>query len=299
MSKSSYHTGVLFTCLSAIALSVIGLLGKIGSEKMPISSLIFWRYFLGFFFFLFLFVISRKLSQAIAHFKNIKMDFFRAVFALGAQYCFFYYFQKNSLLNATVLLNTGPIFIPLFEKAFLQRAIGKSTWISLIVSFIGVIFVLQPNREIWTWMSLIGLLAGVCQGASQVIFGINAKGERADFGLLYLFFLAAVISSIPYLFERTEGVPSELSLEIIGLILALALFTILNQSFRGMAYQHSTPGRLSSFLYLSVPVAGFFDWVIFAHIPNMLSIIGAFLVILGGFLKIYLRRIILKNKDLK
>jgi drug/metabolite transporter (DMT)-like permease len=191
----------------------------------------------------------------------------------------------------------GPLFIPIIEWAVLRNKVGISTWVGVVVSFIGLIFVLQPDEGIFSFLSLIGLLSGLSQGASQVVFGINSKAERGDLGVLYLFLLVSIISLIPYLFIHSTWVPGqEWSHWIILLLLFIGISSTCNQMARAVAYQHGTPSRLSSFLYFSIVLAAFLDWAIYDKIPNELSIIGACLVILGGLLKIYLRAQILKNK---
>ena len=140
--------------------------------------------------------------------KRTKGYALRAVFTLGAQYSFYYYLEQNTLMNAMVLLNTGPLFIPLIERVVAGSKIGKSTIASLVVGFLGVLCVLQPDQGIFTLMSLIGLLSGLCQGISQVLFGINVGKERYDLGVLSLFFFSSLFSLLPFLFGPPDPKPA-------------------------------------------------------------------------------------------
>jgi drug/metabolite transporter (DMT)-like permease len=297
MKQESFATGALFMTLSASALAVTGLLGKIGIVEFSLTGLIFWRFFLGFLICLPSFWLLGYLKEGI-HVSNFKLHILRAAFGLGAQYCFYYYLQMNSLLNALTLLNTGPIFIPIIEFAVLRKHVGKSSWIAVFISFIGVICLLQPDKGIFSLSSLIGLLSGVLQGSSQVLFGINAKTERAELNVLVLFFLCFLLSLVPYLLVGPLWtLEPGLGLWPIGLIVALGCASLFNQSWRANAYQHSTPSRLAVFLYFAVLLAGFLDWLVFHRIPNTLSLLGALLVVLGGISKIYLRGRFTKKKS--
>jgi drug/metabolite transporter (DMT)-like permease len=165
------------------------------------------------------------------------------------------------------------------------------------VAFLGMLCVLQPDSDIFTKVSLVGLLSGVFQGASQVVFGIHAKKEQTGQSVLYLMFFCSLLSFVPYAILQETWLPGELHInKAMLIILGLGFMSLCNQLSRAVAYQHGTPSRLSTFLYFSVVLAGIFDWLIFNHIPNFLSIVGAFLVILGGALKILLRHRILKNR---
>jgi len=74
--------------------------------------------------------------------------------------------------------------------------------------------------------------------------------------------------------------------------------TLFNQYFRGLAYRCGRPSTLVTFLYFSVFLSALFDWFIFKNSPPTLSILGGCLIILGGVMKVFLRRHILK-KNLK
>ncbi len=297
MKKESFSEGVLFMLLSATGLALTGLLGKFGLNYMDLTALVFWRYLISFLLCI-LFMCSFGLFNEGFRVRDVKMHILRAFFVLTSQYCYYFYLDKNTLLNALVLLNTGPLFIPVIERVILKQRVGVSTWVSLAISFVGVLFVLQPDADLFIKMSWIGLLSGVAQGASQIVFGINSKTERSDLGVLYLFLFCVFFSFIPYLFWGRMEVPREInsSLMIYWLLAGLGVASILNQLFRAMAYQHATPSKLSSFMYVSVLLAGLWDWFFFKNIPNTFSIIGAVLVVIGGLSKIYLRSYILSRK---
>lgn len=283
--------------LSASGLAVIGLFAKISMKEISVMSLIFWRFLIAFVF-CFLFFLIKNQLKGIFDFRNIKLQLLRVLFLLMAQYGFFYYLHTNDLLSATVLLNTGPFFIPVIEWVILKNKVGKSTWIAVVISFIGMLCILQPDGGIISLMSLIGLFAGLSQGASQVVFGIRAKKENSESSLLHLFFLCSILTLIPYLCLPAIWITKEeLTISNLLLLGGLGLASVWNQISRSIAYSNGSPSRLSPFFYFSVVLAGFFDWLIFHEVPNGLSIAGAVLVFLGGAIKIYMRAHILKNKE--
>ena len=297
MQKESFTTGVVFTLLSATGIALVGLFGKWGGQDFSLEALIFWRYVSAFLLcFLFLWMCG-KLRGGLS-FQRPMLHFMRAFFVLGAQYSFYYYIQRETLLNGLVLLSLGPFLIPLIEWVVMRHRIGKSTWVSLIVSFIGVLCILQPDAGIFSLLSLVGVLAGICQGCSQVVFGMSRQHERMELSTLYMIFLCLVLSLIPYLaFAPSLGFKHPGNhWGTIGIIIMLGIASVMSQLTRAVAYQHGTPSRLATFLYFSILLGGVFDWLLFDQIPNALTALGTALVIGGGLLKIYLRSFILKNK---
>lgn len=274
--------------VSATGLSLTALFGKLGNELFSLPALIFWRYSISFLFCLLFFSIRGTIKGFFAQ-RNYKLHLLRAILVLLSQYSFYYYLKHNSLLNATVLLNLGPLFIPIIEWGVLKKRVGRSTWVGVLISMVGAVLILQPDQDILTFVSFIGLLSGVAQGASQVVFGINSRKENVDLGIFNLFLLCALFSSIPFLLEHTpmwlEAPEWSWAAALISL---LAIASIANQIFRSIAYKHASPSRLAAFFYFAVLLAGLWDWIIFHHPPNLLSVCGATLVILGGTLKIWI-----------
>lgn len=295
-SKESFSQGTLFMVLSALGLAFTGLLGKIGLNRFSLVPLLFWRY-VATFFFTFLMVLwmgSFKQGIRIQHFP---LHLFRACLVIATQYFYYFYLETNTIFNAVVLLNTAPLFIPIIERIVLKQKIGVSTQISLAISFPGMLLILQPDTQMFSETMWIGLLAGIAQGASQVVFGISSKTERSDLSLFYLSFLCLIITAIPLPFASSKDLITPFTTHplLYEIILGLGLATLFNQFFRSMAYWHSTPSKLSPFLYTSVIFAGIWDWLFFNNVPNLLSIIGAGLVILGGIAKVYFRAKILRR----
>lgn len=251
MHKKSFYSGVIYTLISASGIALVGLFGKLGASEFSLEALIFWRFFAAFFLCLLTLWLMRKLHP-LSHDGNLKLHFMRAFFVLSAQYSFYYYIQRDTLMNGLVLLSLGPLSIPFIARVVTGHPIGKSTWVGLLVSFVGVLCILQPNQGIFSLLSLIGVLAGLCQGCSQVVFGISSKNERTELSTLYMFLICALLSLIPHLiFDRHFEIQSKLSFYVFGLIFLLGLSSVLNQLMRAAAYRHGTPTRLSPFLHFT------------------------------------------------
>lgn len=284
--RKSLASGILYMVASALSLSLIGLFGQLGLQSLSLKSVLFWRFFCSFLFCLaLLYGLKEKIT---IKYKLIRENLVRALFVLGSQYSFFFYMENNSLLNATALLNTGPFFIPLIAWIFFQQKIDRPTWIGLLVCFIGVLCILQPESSLFCMASLIGLFAGLCQAISQILFGAQSKEQHPVLNTCYLFFFCMIGTLPSYLCSESHWLPKKdfLVLDLFFLIF-LGLASVSNQFFRAAAYKKSSPTKLSAFLYFSVLFSGFLDWFVFHKSANLLSFIGAFLIISGGSFKAF------------
>ncbi len=290
--------GILYMLLSAVGLSFFGLFVKLGTASLSFFFLTFLRFFVPFLL-VFPYVLWKVGIPKFSQLGNFRLQLGRVGCIIVYQYGIFYYLTKSSLLDATVLQNTAPFFIPLLEKIFLGHRIKKELILGMIISFIGVLFILRPNHGIIGWVSVIGLIAAVGQAGSQFFFGMQSRAEKQETNLFYLFFFSSIVSFI--LFFVFAFFEQGIAFEIDSLVhvddkfyiylVALGLASISNQSFRGVAYRYARPGVLAPMLYFSVLVSGLLDWAVFHHLPDRWVTIGSILVVLGGIIPYIQRKV--------
>jgi len=296
--RRSYEWGILWMLISASFLSISFLFLKLNLAYLDFFTVIFLRFSIPLCFVL---VFLTALGQWKAVFKKPKLwlQVLRSLCVLVSQYGLAFYLSHDTLLNATILLNTSPLFIPFIEWLFLGRVPGKSTIVGATVAFFGVILVLKPDVSLFSVLSGIGLLAALGQASSQVLYGLQSKRENLLVSLFYLFFFTTLVSGLIDLAIHNK-VPEQLVPEkmtyVAILVLLMAIGTLFNQFFRGLAYRCGNPSTLTTFLYFSVFVSALLDALVFQHYPAFSTVIGGCLIILGGVLKIFLRAHILKHK---
>lgn len=262
---SDIRKGIFYMLLSAAGLSFFTLFAKLGSQSVSFFLLTCLRFIVPLLLILPYILIKEGIPK-FSQLDNFQLQMGRVLCILVYQYGIFYYLTKSSLLNATVLQNTGPLFIPLLERVFMGHAIKKNQIVGLIISFIGVLFILSPGHGIFSWISVVGLIAAIGQAGSQIFFGMQSNAEKAETNLFYLFFFSSLVSVLVFFAAApfNQGVGFEIeSLEACDqkfylFLLALGIASICNQSFRGIAYRYARPGVLAPVFYFSVIVSGFF-----------------------------------------
>lgn len=290
--REDYGSGAYYMLLSSLFLSLFSLSGKFATEDTSFFLLTFLRFSIPLVLMLPYLLWTSSLHELFAT-KNFKLQLLRAVCILVYQYSIFYYLQHATLLNVTVLQNTFPLFLPILERIFYKHRFNKRDIISIIVCFAGVLCILQPKRGLFESLGVVAILAPLSQAGSQVLFGHQARHENQKSNLFYLYLLPSAFTAIAYLCSSEFRVANS-SLENYTLfawinVVFLGVVSIFNQTFRGKAYQFAKPSALAPFLYFSLIFSALFDWAIFHHLPNMLSIAGAVLVIVGGLIQMYKR----------
>ncbi len=287
------RTGSRYMILSAVMLSIVSMLGKLGGESMSLPLLIFLRFGLGLLLFL-------PFLYGLGYFKylfdkpHLMRQLARCSLVLLSQYSLFYYLMDGTLLNAAVLQSLGPLLIPILDGMIFKQRIQPVMWVLAGISFVGMLCVLQPVRGFVGEVGFVGMLIPLGQAGSQVLYGHQAKVEKNEVSLFYLLLLSTVVSGLMYLcfnfVETQPPISREAPLPLFGILIALGAATVLNQFFRGIAYKHGRPSQLAPLLYTTLLFSALIDWIFFHRIPNMLSIFGSVLVLISGGFSIHLLR---------
>lgn len=187
-----------------------------------------------------------------------------------------------NLVNANVLLNATPLFIPLLAWLVLKQHIPRNLWIALVVGFAGMVIMVQPNATILDQPGdLLGLAAGiVCALEFLTVKGLN-RTESPLTQLWFFLMIGTIFSSLVMIGHgHAITVPQGL------LVLASSLCLLSFQFLLIQAYRFADPSAIGAFQYSSVIFAVVIGWLWFQQIPNLGVVLGSVLICIGGALSI-------------
>ncbi len=283
-NRREFEIGIIYTLLSASCFSIFGMFIKIGLEEVSVWSLTFFRFLVPLLLSLPFLWWSGTLKD-IFPLKDLRLQVLRSLAVVIGQFSMIYYLTKASILDATLMWGTGPIFIPLIASLFYHVKIPRVTWISIFISFLGVGLILKPNREIFDPFIIFGLISGVAMAVSQTLYGVNSEKGKPGENLFFLFFFCSLFTLVPFILAEESRFDLGFDRLKVVSVMGVALSTIGNQLFRGKAYQRAQPAILTPFLYVSVVVSAFFDWALFHLYPDAWTAVGFILILAGSLLK--------------
>ena len=77
------------------------------------------------------------------------------------------------LATATALFFVTPFLITIFASIFLKEEIGLRRWSAVIIGFIGVYIILNPDFSNFDYLSLTPILCAFCYSLSMIIFSVQ------------------------------------------------------------------------------------------------------------------------------
>jgi len=200
------------------------------------------------------------------------------------------------LATATALFFISPFLITIFAKIILKDQIGPRRWIAVIIGFIGVYIILNPNFDDFDYFSLTPILCAFCYSLSMIIIKKTSEKDNV-YQQIFQFYIGAMIISIIFYFFIGDGRYntidnpaaqfifrewfSDLEFSLIYMIVlgftAAAAFLLVFS-----AYRIASPAVVSPFEYSILIWSTLSGWIFFNEVPTINTIIGMFLIVFGG-----------------
>ncbi|MGC1307079.1 MAG: DMT family transporter [Phormidesmis sp.] len=286
-SAPSLALGAILLTVGFLANTVQGALGKVAQQSISPSQFL-WLLLLLALCVLVPVEAWRKGQDLQAGFNKTVLPYYlmRAVFGLGGFYLFILAAGLGSLVNANVLLNTTPVFIPVIGAIALGKEISPKLWGAIALGFVGLLLVVQPNAELLqNPANLIGLGAGLSAAIEFLTVRSLNKTQSPLSQTLYYLLIGSILLAPVALWQWQP-----LTMNALGYIVAAAAAFLTFQLLLVKAYSYAEPHQIGVFQYSSVIFAAAIGWLFFDEIPNGLAVGGMVLIVLGGALSIYLER---------
>ena len=200
------------------------------------------------------------------------------------------------LVTATALFFVTPFLITIFAKFFLKDQIGLRRWSAVIIGFIGIYIILNPNFDNFNYLKLTPILCAFCYSLSMII--IKKTSDKDDvYQQMFQFYIGALIISGTFYFLIGDGQYntinnpaaqfifrewfSNLEFSLIYLII-LGFTASVGFLLLFSAYRIASPAVVSPFEYSILVWSSLSGWFFFDEIPGIRTIFGIILIVCGG-----------------
>lgn len=269
--KAKYK-GILYIVLSAFCFALMNAFVRLSGD-IPSLQKAFFRNFVAL---IFAYGIMKKNHIKIEWKKDqSSILFLRCFFGTVGIICNFYAVDHLVLSNASILNKMSPFFAIIFSYVILKEKINFVQFSSVLVAFIGCLFIVKPSLEnVEMIPSLIGLLGGLCAGIAYTM--VRILGQRGVKGPLVVFCFSAFscIVVLPYLIFRFHPMTIQ---QLIYLLLA-GLAATGGQFGITAAYFHAPAKEISVYDYSQVVFAAIIGFLLFRQVPDTFNFIGYVLI---------------------
>jgi drug/metabolite transporter (DMT)-like permease len=204
----------------------------------------------------------------------------RALFEAAVVVTYMQALRLMPLGLATAILQATPLMITAFAAFSGKETVGFARWMAVLVGFVGVLFIVQPDSSGISWAMGLAILTAFFVAVRDLSNRLVPRHVPT-----FLIVLAASIANIVGcgLFGLAAGDIWRMpSLFEVGLIVGAALFVLAATYLITMSFRGTEVSAISPFRYVGVPVALIIGIIIWGEAPDLLATIGIILVIGAG-----------------
>ena len=177
---------------------VMDSIAKYLSEYISLSQIVWGRYF---FHMVLMLIIYLFASQKINLTKNFSVQIIRSLCLVLCTFLTYLAVKYNDLINFYIIFFTTPLFVSIFSYFFLNEKLSRFSVILIILSFITIIFALQPNETFLTLYIFLPFLTSIFFAVYQLLTKVVSKDKEPFIALFYTGILGSIIFSIIVLFN--------------------------------------------------------------------------------------------------
>ncbi len=287
--KDSHKLAILFSLLSALFLALTGAFAKGVSVDVPVSVVLLARFFVCLLMVLPWIIVSKKrlwITDKPMH------HLLRGFLGFSSIACFFYSLRFISLANAMILSYTIPLFIPFLVLIFYRVKISYHALVYLLIGFVGVILIIQPQSDNWHFAYLIALGSGLF-GAAAILSIRELTHTENALTIMFYYYLFATGLSILWVLENILG-PMHPTWHFTGttwlMLAGVGIMGALYQLFLTYSLKLASAQVTTPFLYISVIFSLLAEWAIWGTTPTLVSGCGIILAAIGAIASSRLNR---------
>lgn len=286
--------GIGIILVSVLIMAFADAVVKLVSADVTVWQIFFARSLIALPLLIFLARVSSVMLVPIA----IKWVLLRSVLLVLTWLAFYASLPVLSLSVAAVAVYTNPIITALLSAVLLGERVTPRQWIGVFLGFLGVIVVLQPGTDAFSWFTILPLLGAVFYSLAMVLTRSKCQDE-APLSLALVLHVSFVVTGLgvtvllalmslgagtkaafPFLFgdwapmgAREWGV-----MAVLGVLSAVYFVGI------ARAYQIAPPQVIATFDYAYLISAAVWGFVFFAEKPTLITIGGMVLITFAGLL---------------
>ena len=227
-------------------------------------------------------------------------------------YSAFYFAQsKMPIATMTVLFLVSPFFITLTSIYFFKSQVGYRRWISILIGFVGVVLICQPETGQYNFYYLIPIIVALSYAFSIIIVKKTADRDTLYQQMILTYLIMGLLSGITGLLfgdgrfdtaENSEVAFIVRSWQFVDTESTFKLFTISVLGSVGLlvlmgAYRVADPAVISPYEYSLLIWMILLGYLVWGDVPSFNIAIGMVLIVGAGIYIFYRERIKSESVD--
>ena len=220
--------------------------------------------------------------------RQWRLALFRGVVLTIAQFSFYLSLGLLTFATASTITYANALFLVALAVPILGERVGLVRWVAVLIGFIGVILIVGPARDTFSWSALLPLVAAFCYALTGVTARLIDEDVPTALINLYSSTIAAIGAVLLPVFTGGFSPIGEaqdmLWIAGMGAFGGSAVLLLIS------AYRMADQSDLAPFSYFGIPIAFVLGWLFYDEAPWSELFPGALLIVFGGLMIIWRER---------
>ncbi len=274
------NKGIIYIIIAALSFALMSLFIQLADEAMFIQK-VFFRNIVAL---ICAVIVMRKQKISFNYKKeNLKYLVLRGTFGTLGIFLNFYAIENLILSDATMIAKLSPFFVVIFSFFILKEKIKYWQATSIMIAFIGCIFIVNPNifetgiiSGFDNVAAIVGVFGAMSAGVAYTMIRLlTIKGEKGPF-IVFFFSAFSTIVTLPILLLTFEPIAIDQLLIMIG----SGIFASCGQFAITAAYANAPAKDISIYDYTQAIFSAILGFIVFGQLPTYTSVIGYLIIIL-------------------
>ncbi|MCK7593143.1 DMT family transporter [Pseudomarimonas salicorniae] len=207
---------------------------------------------------------------------KLSLYFLRCGIGIVSMLCGFWAIAHLPLAQAVAISYSTPIFITIGAVLVLGEVVRARRWTAVALGFIGVMVIVRPGAEGFSYASLVALTAAIASGMVAISIKILSRTEPADAIVLFTTLIWVPLSFVPALFVWVWPSPAGWMWGALS-----GLFGTAAHWFWTRALRAGDASALTPISFLQLPVVAVLAWWLFAETPDVFTLAGSAVIFIS------------------
>ena len=300
MNQGKTPIGALWALLASLIFSVNDMLIKFLSDGYALHQVVFTRSLTGV---LLLLIVIIPLTGGFGQLRTnrIGLHLLRALFVVAANLFFYMALADLPLATVVSIFFIAPFLITIFSVIFLGETVGKWRWIAVVVGLAGVMLIVRPGTDAFTYTAILPAVAALCYASFHVLtrkIGVTENLMTLTFYVPVVFLVVTTVIGLSLghggfardghrSFEFLVRAWHWPSWEDLSVMVFIGVGVTVGGAAISQAYRVAEAALVAPFEYTSLIYATLFGYLIFSEWPDALEWAGMSLVLASSLVMVW------------
>lgn len=192
------------------------------------------------------------------------------------------------LAETMALTFVSPIFVALLSGPLLGEKVRRMVWVGCLLALVGVSLILRPNFAELGWVVVLPLVTALFF-ALMVITNRASAGQGSALAMqAYIAIVAAAFLAVAAWIGRETGIETlQFGWPDWSVVARCAIVAMIASTAHWLVYlgtMRAGAASIAPMTYVQMLVATLLGWWLFGDVPDMLTVLGAAIIIGAGLI---------------